>query len=175
MGKYTPEEIERGLAELAICGGNTRRASRQLRPAGLKVPASTLQSWMERYHTQRYERLRTELVPRIHAKIAQECEDLAQREAEMANQVLERMEKRLPEIPTRELPGALRNLDVGKGVNVDKALGMRGRPTVIVERRDISEHLLVLKELGVLKSTDLPGFDVEGTAVEEEEAKEIEA
>ena len=43
-GRYSEEDIERGLLEVAICRGNTRRAARQLRAQGIAVPRPTLET-----------------------------------------------------------------------------------------------------------------------------------
>lgn len=166
--RYKPEEIERGLAAVAVWGGNTRRAARQLKAAGLSIPRETLRGWIETVHSERYAELRTELVPRIHAKIAEESEDLARREAELAHKVLDRLETELPDIPARDLPGALRNLDTGKAINVEKSLLTRSQPTVIVGRQSPDELWRQLKRIA-------PQLFVEGTAEELPEAKEIEA
>lgn len=35
---YTSEQVDRALLELAVCGGNSARAHRQLKAQGLVIP-----------------------------------------------------------------------------------------------------------------------------------------
>jgi len=53
---YSPEDIERGLFALAICGG-AAAAERQLRATGHKVPARTLNDWKSGVHAERFQEI----------------------------------------------------------------------------------------------------------------------
>jgi hypothetical protein len=137
---YTEEQIDRALTEVALCGGNTHHAARNLKAAGMPVPRRTLRTWVERTQVERYLRLRAELVPRIHAKIAQECEDSAELAGQLERRMLAKLGEDFEKLPPRDQPGAIRNVATVKGINVDKAALLRGQPTEIVEhRRDVGE------------------------------------
>jgi hypothetical protein len=64
------------------------------------------------------------------------------------------------------LPGALRNVETAKAINVDKSALLRGRPTQIVERRDAAELLRKLQATGVV-ALDLPAVDSTAEEVED--------
>ena len=138
---YTEERIDRALTEVALCGGNTHHAARNLKAAGTPVPRRTLRTWVESTQVDRYLRLRAELVPRIHVKIAQECEDSASLAAEVERSMLVKLRQDFDKLPPRDQPGAIRNVATVKGINVDKAALLRGQPTEIVEHRQTTAEL----------------------------------
>jgi hypothetical protein len=45
---YSEYEVDRGLAEVALCAGHTRLASSRLKETGLYIPRSTLGEWARR-------------------------------------------------------------------------------------------------------------------------------
>ena len=130
--RYTHQEIDQGLFALVLASGNSRRASAMLADRGLKIPHTTLDTWKHRTHPDRYERIKEDSLPGIRARLADEMEALAQDQIELEAEMTARLRERLPEIPDRDLPGALRNIAVAKGINVDKTAPIRGEPTQIV-------------------------------------------
>ena len=137
---YTEEQIDRALVEVALCGGNTHFAARNLKAAGTPVPRRTLRTWVERTQVERYLRLRAELVSRIHAKIARECEDSAELAGHLERRMLAKLAEDFEKLPPRDQPGALRNVSTSKAINIDKAALLRGQPTEIVEhKQDVQE------------------------------------
>jgi hypothetical protein len=95
---------------------------------------------VERTQVERYLRLRAELVPRIHAKIAQECEDSAELAGQLERRMLAKLGEDFEKLPPRDQPGAIRNVATVKVINVDNAALLRGQPAEIVEhRRDVGE------------------------------------
>jgi hypothetical protein len=149
---YSEEEIERGLVEVAMCAGNTRRAHRQLEARGLTIPRETLKDWTTRHHLARYEEVRLEVLPRVHAKLAQESEDLAREYAAAEHAALDRFRAELPNLRAADAASAVRNLATSRGISLDKAHVLRGRPSSIVERRDPAEIVDALARLGVTVS-----------------------
>ena len=164
--RYSEEEIERGLNEVALCAGNTHRAHRQLEDRGLQIPRPTLEKWTSRQHVERYERIREQVLPRIHAKLAAESEDLARAYAEAEHATLERFREELPNLRAHEAAGAVRNLATSRGISTDKANLLRNRPTAVVEHRQAEDIIRRLQAVGVLEEDEL----IEGT-VEEEPAE----
>src|SRR5436190_826121 len=67
---YSPEQIERGLFALAICG-NAAEAGRQLAATGQRVPQATLQTWKTK-HAERYREITNQHVKQIREVFAQE-------------------------------------------------------------------------------------------------------
>jgi hypothetical protein len=162
--RFNDEEIDTALVTLALCAGNTRRASAELRAVNIEVGQSTLHKWRTGLHCERYERLYRQQLPRISERVAQRCEELAESQAELAARLVHEIGRNMAEIPARDLPGALRNVETAKAINVDKSALLRGRPTQIVERRDASELLRKLQATGVVSVGD-----VDATAEEVEQ------
>jgi hypothetical protein len=54
--RWTPEQIERGLREVAQANGNTRTAAEALAQDGPPIPRSTLRNWL-RQHPELYRQL----------------------------------------------------------------------------------------------------------------------
>jgi hypothetical protein len=138
---YTEEEIDRALVEAALCDGNTHAAHRNLKAQGINIPRPTIEGWVRRVHSQRYQQLRAELVPRIHAKIAAECEDTAELAGQLEREMLVKLAKDYKELAPRDQAGAIRNVSTTKAINVDKAALLRGQPTEIVEHRHSAAEL----------------------------------
>ncbi len=149
-GKYSEEDIERGLHALALSGGNASRAQRQLKAEGLTIPASTLEGWRKNTHADRYATIRYQVIPQIHAKLAEESEDLAAEYAKLELETIARFRKELPNLKASEAAGAARNIATSRAIAVDKASLLRGRPTTIVEHKTVEESLRKLAALGVI-------------------------
>ncbi len=172
-GDYSPEEVERGLMEVALCGGNTRRAHRALKERGLQISRSTLLKWATERHVDRYDELRREVIPKVHDRMARESEDLAIEYGEAERKTLERYLQVLPELKPAEAAGAARNMATSRGIATDKALTLRGQPTQITEHRSVDETLKALARLGA--KVTLPtgheyGQALEGSAEEMDDA-----
>lgn len=79
-------------------------------------------------------------MPRIHAKIAEQCEDTAELAGELERQMIVKLAKDFKQLAPRDQAGAIRNVSTTKAINVDKAALLRGQPTEIVEHRhDVGE------------------------------------
>jgi hypothetical protein len=96
---------------------------------------------VSKVHSQRYQQLRQELVPRIHAKIAAECEDTARFAGQVEREMLVKLAKDFEQLAPRDQAGAIRNVSTVKAINVDKAALLRGQPTEIVEHRQGADEL----------------------------------
>jgi hypothetical protein len=137
--KYTDEEVERGLREIALHSGNTARAARALQSRGITVSRSALELWKNRQHPARYAQIVEEVLPEVYGKLARESEELAQRYAEAEAETLERFREQLPDLKPSDVSTAIRNFAVSRGISIDKAQLLRGRPTAIVETRDLAQ------------------------------------
>jgi hypothetical protein len=161
-GRYSTEEVEQGVTALALMNGNAGRAHRELRALGVQVPRRTLGSWT-RIHADRYEAIKRDVVPRIHRRMADQAEELADRYAEAELTALERLVPKLQELKPAEVTGALRNLATSRGISVDKSLLLRGQPNMIVQHHhDIEADLRMLQSLGVADVVDSTAEEVGG-------------
>ena len=147
--KYSPEEIERGLYALARVNGNTQRASRELKEQGQGIPESTLRLWKAKTHADRYARIREEVIPTIYQRHADKFHELVAIESNIAEQIARELESKIDQLDPRDLATALRNLEVSKSLNFDKASIADGRPTVITEKRDLGDIVRALKAKGI--------------------------
>jgi hypothetical protein len=144
-GTYTLEEVERGLVAVALCSGNSRRAARLLEDQDTPIPRGTLERWKaDRADT--YERVREDVTPRLKAMLAEEHTDLARAQMDTARKLLTRLDEEAEELPARDLPTAIRNLDVGTGIHTDKSRDLRGEATVVRhETVDVANLLKALQ------------------------------
>lgn len=158
---YTAEDVERALLALAFANGNASAANRSLEQQGHPVPVSTIQLWGER-EAERYAKIRDDLVPRIHANLAQDSEDLARKALHAAANTIDdyetaREEKNLK--AANALSSMARNIATVSGISLDKVAPLRQRPSQIIEHRTPEQNM---KRLAVL----VPGLIVESTAEE---------
>lgn len=164
--KYGPEDETRFLTELALCAGNTRLAAKNLKERGHPVSRDTLQGW-KRTHRERYEEIRRELVPVIHAKIASEAEDVIRRSHHAELKLLDQLDDAIEkgDLSARDTAQALRNVSTTKGITMTHLPPLRDKPSQIVEHRHGEDVLRALaSKVGVRH------FDAEAQAEEIEEA-----
>lgn len=157
--RYTPEQIDRGLLEVAVCG-NAALASKRLAAEGLEIDDRLLRMWRSEIHAGRYAEIAAEQAPKIEATIVEAARRIAQRAAEIELKALDRTEEQLDAGDVKDPAAVARNLAVAKAVNIDKTLTLESRPSQISEVRRPEEIIRSLEKLGVLKAID-------GTAEEE--------
>jgi hypothetical protein len=78
------------------------------------------------------------------------------------------------EVPVRDLPTAIRNLDVGSGIHTDKAIHLRAGAQPPINLPDIQETLRSLKASGVT-NIRIEMVDDEGEEAISSSATEISA
>lgn len=157
---YGTEEIERGLIAVAFANGNGSQASRDLAEDGIKIPAKTLYAWSRKTKVARYEQIRSTVVEKVRQRAADAHRALAEKQIQISSEATDLLRGKLTEIPARDLPNAVRNLDVGSAIHTDKAQALEGEATVIQVKRELPDVLRALKAKGV----DI-GF-INGSAVE---------
>jgi hypothetical protein len=145
---YSQEEITKGLLSVAYWNGNCRKASAFLKEGGVKVPQKTLWRWYRQQYVAEYEQLRTEILPKVREKAAEDAMSLAESQREVAMEATEALKGKMDEIKPRDLSTTVRNMSVAAGVETDKAQLLAGQPTAIV-MRSASEVLRSLKAKGV--------------------------
>src|SRR5262245_51608972 len=119
--KFSEAEIEQGLIALALESGNGRRAEKRLAAFGIRVDHSTLHRWRQK-HSEKYESLQRDVLPKLRTEAAERHSYLADAEMEVAIKLLDQLDREREEIQPRDLSTAIRNLDVGAGIHMTKAV-----------------------------------------------------
>jgi hypothetical protein len=175
--RYGAEEIELGLRAVALANGNTTKASRELAKQGKKIPARTLWGWKREDHIERYRQIQTEVVPEIHARIAEQSDALALQAGELEADLIKRLQKVAPDVPAKDLSRAVRDVATSRKVSVEKSLSLRGgdqpkEPTI----EDFNEALKGLQDLGLIEKTakhvTIEEIEISGRDVQDEEQDE---
>lgn len=152
MRRYDEETIETALTVMALCGGNARHAVERLKEQGIDIPTSTLGNWKDQRHSARYAVIRDERAAEIQRRVAVAQEDVALKAAQVTGQMLERLEQEVPEIPTRDLAGAVRNVATTGGIGSDKLMALRERPLPAPpSARNVTEIIRALTAMGVVQ------------------------
>lgn len=150
----TPANVERGLQTLALLGSPTKAAEET------GIPEATLRRWAKDTHAARYHAIREQVMPRIHAEIAAESEDLARLWGQLERKGVEDLHETWDQLKTPEKSAALRNATVSRGISIDKASLLRGKPTSIVENRTPDELLRKLASSQVADVIDGEAEDI---------------
>jgi hypothetical protein len=169
VSRYTEAEIELGLRALAISGGNTRKASSLLARQGIKIPRTTLQFWAAEPYSERYRQIQDEVLPQIYAEIAQGTEDIARSATELEAKLIEKLQREYQDLDPDKAAAALQRVSTTKGINVDKSLLVRGRPTSIQATADITDLLKQAASLGPAVGVEPGVLDGEAPEVTTEE------
>lgn len=131
-GKASQDEIDRGLQAVVLADGHTIKAAERMRAAGTPIADRTLRLWVEK-HPERYAELKDTRNDWTAEQMAQQSEYLAagyaEAEARLLASVLTSSEEELKKISPNARMQAARNAATGRGISIDKASDLRGRPT----------------------------------------------
>lgn len=163
---YNTEEVEAGLIALAGWRGNARRASAELAERGIRIPWRTLYDW-RRTHADRLEELEQQVLPQIRARLARDQEAIASQAARATLKLIQRVEQKADQIEPRDLPGAVRNMEVTSATAIDKHSILHGLPSEI-RQTDSAED--ILKRL----ASKHPSMFIDSTAEEIPDAEVVE-
>lgn len=163
---YNTEQVEAGLVALASWRGNSRRASADLAERGITIPWRTLHDW-RRTHSDRLAELEEQILPEIRKRLAREQEAIATEAARVTLKLIEKAAEKADKIEPRDLPGAIRNLEVTSATAIDKHSVLHGLPSEI-RQTDSAEE--ILKRL----AQKHPSMFVETTAEEITDAEVVE-
>jgi hypothetical protein len=143
--RFSTQEVEGALLTLAINGGNTERAARQLKAAGVNVSARTLRDW----RTKTYPRLYAEMFTRHRGLIQDQVISDALSNAAFAGQAvrlgLEKTLKMLEAGEFRDPSSAGKNAAIIQGISIEKAALLSGQPTQRVEYTQADEILRAIR------------------------------
>jgi thioesterase domain-containing protein len=144
--KYTPEDIERGLFALAVCG-NAAAAARQLKAQGHGVPRQTLLDWKVA-RAERFREIANKHTQEIREVIAQEQIEIAHAAGEAEREAIAKARGQLRDGSIRDASTAARNFSVTKGIALDHSLKQRGEPTIVHEHNiQVEDVFKRLREL----------------------------
>lgn len=119
---YDDETVELALTAVALSGGSASRACRRLKDEhGVTLRRGTLEHWVRATHAAQYAEIRDRRAGEVQRKVAAQFEDVAIESSEVTMEMLTRLRQEVPDIPTRELPAAVRNLANGRGDRHEQA------------------------------------------------------
>ncbi|MBS1892834.1 MAG: hypothetical protein JST59_16185, partial [Actinobacteria bacterium] len=128
----------------------------------------TLAAWPKKVHKKRYDELLAEMGPQIRREAAQRQRVVGDRAAGVTVKIIDRLDKEVDKLDTRDLAGAARNMATTSAIGIDKSLILEGEPTQRVE----------INMPGVVKELRALGVEVdliEGEVVSEETVRELES
>lgn len=158
---YSPEEVTRGLAALAVYDGSERAAARFLEQTGKPIPFRTLHDW-KTTRAERYAEVREQELPAIRQRHIHETEELVGQHLAVKKKLLAKVDKELDQLSAGQAASALKQVAISAGIDTDKSLLLRGEPTVIHGNvRDMDQLWTRLEELAGMA----PAID--STAIEE--------
>jgi hypothetical protein len=146
---YPPELIERALLETALCGGNARKASRNLAAFGVPIPHERISAWRRGRYANRYSEICSAESAALRERIAAGALDLSTRIQEVEGDAVDRVASQLAEANAVEASIILKNLSTSKQIALNQEGLIRGRATEIVEHRGIEQLTGDLVKLGV--------------------------
>jgi hypothetical protein len=144
--RYSPEQIDRALLELAICGTSTE-ARRRLAAQGLQVSDRTLRDWKQVRYPDRYRQIAEQHARQVEDVIVQQARETALFAGHVERSALAAELKAIEAGKVRDHSASARNASTVKGINVDKLLTLSGRPSQVVEHRQADD---LLRKLAVI-------------------------
>ena len=125
-----PEQVDRGLAALALHDGSERAAARFLEQTGKPIPFRTLHDW-KTTRAERYAEVREQELPAIRRRHIHETEELYGQALALKRKLLAKVDQELDQLTPGQAANALKQVGISAGIDTDKALLLRGEPTVI--------------------------------------------
>jgi hypothetical protein len=154
---YTQQQIDDALTALIAYAGNATGAVKYLEAAGKRAPAvPTLIEWSRTRHWERYEELREKVAQKLEGTLANNYLDAARYATETmvlaVDKARERLENNKDDDPARSAASLAKVATSA----TDKRLALQGRPSQIVETRNIGEIMRSLAAKGVIALPEEP-------------------
>lgn len=149
---HGPQTVDTALLAIAMTGGGILAAQKLLKPKGIDIPRSTLETWPHIYPN-RYRDIAERHKSAIEGEIVASVRSLALRASHVAQRALELEEQRIESGEIHDAAASLRNIATTVGIAVDKTLLIEGRPTQITEQRTTDDVLAGLRDKGYIDST----------------------
>jgi hypothetical protein len=134
---WTEHDKRLALSQVALQGGNVRRAATALKKQGTPIPRRTLQDWKANEPELYAEGMR-EVLPLVNAGIADELTESIRLDLANHRKGAARLNKEIgdPElIPPRDRSKAIRDSAVSAAVGIDKRQLLTNQPTEIKRHR----------------------------------------
>lgn len=129
---------------------------------GITTTVEKLEVWRDRMYADRLQARREELAPLLEARLASDLLDNASLAADVTQLAIKKTRQMLEDGKVSDPSRVARDLSQVATQSVDKRLALQGRPTKIVENRDVADIVRALEGLGVAKTVT-----VDSTAIEE--------
>jgi hypothetical protein len=153
--RYSREVIERALLQVALCGGNARKAARELEQLGIQIPHETISKWRRGRFANRYSEIVSMEAATIREAIAAEALELTIRVQEAEGRAVDQVLKGLASVDAMEASVILKNLAQTKQIALTQEGQLRGRAGVIVDVRGLDELTAQLVRAGVARRVDV--------------------
>lgn len=163
--KRPPNEVDLVLKVLVLCGGECKKAERQLEAEGRKVNRTTLQQWRDYEFPRRYAELRSTLGRDVSEEMAGRALERALQADEATQAYIAKAVERLNEVEPNHLAKNAYALANAMGTNVDRAQLLRSQPTEIV-KLDVNEAISRLERLDVARRVEIESKVLESDAEE---------
>lgn len=144
--------MELALGVMAACP-TLEEASERLEEQGMTVSASKLEV-MGRRFPERYEAARRQIAPQLEGLATGQMLDVTRLALAAQESAILRTQERLDDGLCADPSKVARDLADVMAKNVDKRLALEGRPTQIVENRDIGEIINSLVAMKVASRVD---------------------
>jgi hypothetical protein len=154
---YTQAEIDDALTALIAYAGNAKGACEFLERENKRTPSPpTLLGWSRTRHWERYEQLRETVAAGREKSLEHAFLDASIRAGDTIMLAIDEAHRRLKEGLDQDPSRTAANLARVQQTSTDKRLALQGRPTRIVENRDVGEILRSLMAKGVIEIPDEP-------------------
>jgi hypothetical protein len=130
---------------------------------GVTTTEAKLRVWRDTMYSDRYRKRRAELAPLIEEKLAGDLLGNAALASDVTALAITKTRELLEEGRIADPSRVARDLSQVGTQAVDKRLALQGRPSQIVEHRDVSEIIRALEGMKVVQ----PALSVDSTAIEE--------
>jgi hypothetical protein len=157
------------MTALILAGENAAEASRILKKQGVEVSERTIRTWRDKPD---YLQLRQDLAPQVRAIQAANAEDMAAQLHAVALEAVELTREQIANKQVKDASAVVKNLMLSLGINVDKALTLRGQPTVIHGTQNVDD---LDAEIRQIKLELLQEFGIDPETINLEDADVVEA
>lgn len=121
---YSPEQVTMALMSLVANGGDVKATAEELIDDEFQVPVTTLRTWKDRTHAERYRELELKYGEELERMTIEKLRRNADRAAQIEAELLEEIARG---VPMEQRAQALRAVADSRSKSVDKLLAMTGR------------------------------------------------
>jgi hypothetical protein len=171
MGRFLSRandfDVERAITAMIVCP-TLEDAVEVLKLQGTPATVDWLRVWRDRdpIVKERYQHRREELAPQLEGMFANDLLDNARMATLAVKLAIEKTEELLTAGKVGDPSRIARDLSQVMAQSLDKRLAVQGRPTQIVENRDVGEILRKLQALGVIEVVERTAGEVEAHGVD---------